>query len=74
MDNTVIMQEVLNIMRRKKGAKGYMMIKVNFEKKYDLLLWSFIRDTLKHMNLPILLINVYYGLYYNSRVASLMKW
>lgn len=56
-DNIVIMQEVLHTMRRKKGAKGYMAIKIDFEKAYDRLRWSFIRDTLLQMNLPLLLIN-----------------
>lgn len=44
-DNIVIMQEVLNTMRRKQGGKGYMAIKIDFEKAYDRLRWSFIRDT-----------------------------
>lgn len=38
--------------------KGYMVIKIDFEKAYDRLRWSFMRDTLVQMNLPILLINV----------------
>lgn len=33
-DNVVIMQEVLHIMRTKKGGKGYMAIKIDFEKAY----------------------------------------
>ena len=57
-DNIVIMQEVLHTMRRKQGGKGYMAIKIDFEKAYDRLRWSFIRDTLLQMNLPLLLINV----------------
>lgn len=52
------MQEVLHTMRRKQGEKGYMAIKIDFEKAYDPLRWSFIRDTLQQMNLPLLLINV----------------
>lgn len=31
-----------------------MAIKIDFEKAYDRLRWSFIRDTLQLMNLPIL--------------------
>lgn len=57
-DNIVIMQEVLHTMRRKQGGKGYMAIKIDFEKAYDRLRWSFIRDTLLQMNLPLLMINV----------------
>lgn len=35
-----------------------MAIKVDFEKAYDRLKWSFIRETLAQMNLPILLIDI----------------
>lgn len=37
VDNIVFMQEVLHTMRRKQGAKGYMAIKIDFEKAYDRL-------------------------------------
>lgn len=57
-DNVVIVQEVLHTMQRKQGVKGFMALKIDFEKAYDRLRWSFIRDTLLQMNLPILLIEV----------------
>lgn len=45
-------------MKRKQGVKGFMAIKIDFEKAYDRLKWSFIRDTLTDMNFPILMIDV----------------
>ena len=57
-DNIVIVQEVLHTMRRKKSGKQYMTIKIDFEKAYDRLKWSFIRDTLVEMNFPLRLIEV----------------
>lgn len=57
-DNIVIFQEVLHTMRKKQGATGYMAIKIDFEKAYDRLRWSFIRDTMLQMNLPLLLVNI----------------
>lgn len=45
-DNIIIAQEVIHSMRSKKGAQGWMMIKVDLEKAYDRLEWSFIRETL----------------------------
>lgn len=57
-DNIVIMQEVLHTMKKKQGTKGYMAIKIDFEKAYDRLRWAFIRDTLLQMQIPYLLVNV----------------
>lgn len=55
-DNIIIVQEVLHTMRRKQSGKGLMAIKIDFEKAYDRLKWSFIRDTLVEMNFPLRLI------------------
>ena len=44
-DNRIIYQEVLHSMRKKKGGKGTMLIKIDLEKAYDRLSWPFIRDT-----------------------------
>lgn len=57
-DNIVIVQEVIHTMHRKQGSKGFMAIKIDFEKAYDRLKWHFIRDTLLHMNISILLIDI----------------
>ena len=45
-------------MKKKQCVKGFMALKIDFEKAYDRLKWSFIRDTLLQMNLPYLLIEV----------------
>ncbi|KAL2899374.1 hypothetical protein RDABS01_024456 [Bienertia sinuspersici] len=58
IDNIVIVQEVIHTMRRKQGSKGFMAIKIDFEKAYDRLKWDFIRDTLHEMNFPLLMVNV----------------
>lgn len=57
-DNIVIVQEVIHTMRRKQGGKGYMTLKIDFEKAYDRLKWDFIRNTLYEMNFPIRMIEV----------------
>lgn len=51
-DNVVIVQETLHTMRRKKGCMGTMIIKLDLDKAYDRLKWSFIRDALVYMQLP----------------------
>ena len=45
-DNVILMQEAIHSMRRKKGATGWMAIKLDLEKAYDRLRWDFIHDTL----------------------------
>lgn len=53
IDNIVITQKVIHSMRRKSGKTGFMAIKVDLEKAYDRLNWSFIFDTLKQTGLPL---------------------
>lgn len=46
VDNVVIAQELLYTMDRMKGKEGYMAVKVDLEKAYDRLEWSFIHKVL----------------------------
>jgi hypothetical protein len=39
-------------MRKMKGRKGMMVVKVDLEKAYDRLQWDFISDTLSEVKLP----------------------
>ena len=57
-DNVIIVQEMLHSMRHKQGRRGSMMIKIDFEKAYDRLRWSFIRDTLLELRLPQTMVDV----------------
>ncbi|XP_065632987.1 uncharacterized protein LOC112028379 [Quercus suber] len=52
VDNAIIVQEIVHSMSRRKGRIGLMAIKINLEKEYDHLEWSFIRDMLKLFNFP----------------------
>lgn len=51
-DNAIIVQELIHSISRTKGRQGYMAIKIDLEKAYDKLEWSFIRERLSHINLP----------------------
>ena len=57
-DNVIIVQEMLHSMRGKQGNRGSMMVKIDFEKAYDRLKWSFIRDTLLEICLPQTMVDV----------------
>lgn len=54
-DNIIIAQEVIHSMRLSKQKKGFVAIKVDMEKAYDCLDWSFIQDTLVQIGLGQLL-------------------
>lgn len=58
IDNVVITQELFYTLDRKKGKEGYMAIKVDLEKTYDRLEWSFIHKVLQAFKFPQNLIRV----------------
>ena len=43
-DNAILVQELIHTVSRKKGKVGYMAIKIDLEKAYDKLEWSFSRE------------------------------
>ena len=52
VDNTIIAQELIHTIGRTKGKRGYMAIKIDLEKAYDKIEWSFIREMLINFNFP----------------------
>ena len=52
-DNIIIVQELIHTIGRAKGRKGYMTIKIDLEKAYDRIEWSFIREMLLKFNFPM---------------------
>ncbi|KAG7559018.1 Reverse transcriptase zinc-binding domain [Arabidopsis thaliana x Arabidopsis arenosa] len=56
-DNIVIVQEAVHSMRRKKGRKGWMLLKLDLEKAYDRIRWDFLEDTLRAAGLSATWIN-----------------
>ncbi|XP_039036083.1 uncharacterized protein LOC120172771 [Hibiscus syriacus] len=51
-DNIILAQEVIHSMSGKTGKKSWMAIKVDLEKEYDRLEWSFIEETFTEAGLP----------------------
>lgn len=57
-DNAIIVQEIVHTIGRMKGSRGAMAIKVDLEKAYDRIEWSFIREMLINFNVPQKLIEL----------------
>ncbi|PNY14872.1 ribonuclease H, partial [Trifolium pratense] len=51
-DNAIVLQEVLHVMRKSKKKNGDMVFKLDLEKAYDRVNWTFLRDTLTKFNFP----------------------
>ena len=58
IDNVLIAQELFFALDREKGKKGYIAIKVDLEKAYDWLEWSFIYKVLQAYHFPQNIIKV----------------
>ena len=52
VDNVIITQELLYMMDRMKGREGYIAFKVDLEKAYDRLEWSFVHNVLQAFHFP----------------------
>ena len=52
VDNAIIVQEIIHSLSKKRGNVGYMALKIDLEKAYDKLEWSFIRDMMIRANFP----------------------
>ena len=57
-DNIIIVQEIIHTMVRKSRPKGHVALKLDLEKAYDHLEWSFIKETLEFFQIPHKLINL----------------
>lgn len=50
VDNAIIVQELIHTMWKAKGNVGYMALKIDLEKVYDKLEWSFIKGMISRYN------------------------
>ena len=70
-DNVIIAQELIYSLKNKKGKDGFMVVKIDLEKAYDRLEWSFIKMVLEHFNFPRNIINLIMS-YVTTTSASIL--
>lgn len=58
VDNIITAQEAIHSMGSMKGVRGWMAIKIDLTKAYDMISWSFIEETLSDAKIPPLLSQV----------------
>ena len=51
-DNVIVAQEKIHSIKRMKGKKGGMAIKVDLEKAYDRIIWPFLKMVLEDLGFP----------------------
>ena len=73
IDNVLLAQELFYALDRKKGKEGYMAIKVDMEKAYDILEWSFVYKVLQAFHFPSNLIKVIMSCVTSTRISILFN-
>ena len=58
LDNVIIVQELIYSLKSRRGKDRYMVIKIDLEKAYDRLEWSFVNMVLDHFGFPQEMINL----------------
>ena len=66
-DNISIVQEVIRTLISRRGRTGYVALKLDLEKAYDRLEWSFIRETLEYFQVPLNLITLIMNMISSTR-------
>ena len=58
MDSYIITQEILHVIQKKRGNTNLMAAKIDLDKAYDKLDWSFIKFTLCFYHFPELVVDL----------------
>ena len=72
-DNVIIVQELIYSLKSRRGKDGYMVIKIDLEKAYDRLEWSFVKIVLDHFGFPQEIINLIMSCISTSTIALLFN-
>jgi hypothetical protein len=70
-ENIILAQETLHYLHTRKGKKGYMIVKVDLEKAYDRVSWTFLRNILDIIGLSEKLANLLMYCIQSSKLSVL---
>lgn len=73
IDNAMIIQEIIRHFQNKKRRLGNLIMKLDLEKAFDKLEWSFIHHTLNYFNFPKNIINLIMSCICTSLVTVLVN-
>jgi hypothetical protein len=73
VDNVIIAHELIHSLHKKKGRKGYFILKIDLEKAYDRLEWSFIHKVLLYFNFPTKLVDLILKCVSSSSISILFN-
>jgi hypothetical protein len=73
VDNVIIAQELIHSMSKKRGASSQFAVKIDLEKAYDRLEWSFIREVLLFFKFPLHLVNLILDCVSSSSISILFN-
>ncbi|GLT95486.1 hypothetical protein SLE2022_131660 [Rubroshorea leprosula] len=73
MDNVIILQELVYSFAKKSGKSGDMICKLDLEKAYDRLEWSFIREALIFFRFPMEIIDLIMSMVSSSSISVLVN-
>lgn len=72
LDNVIVCRELVHTLRYTKSKRGGMILKIDLEKAYDMMEWSFVEDNLKDAVLPPIMIEVIMKMMQKS--SSCLLW
>ncbi|GLT63047.1 hypothetical protein SLA2020_356410 [Shorea laevis] len=72
-DNVLVLQELVYSFKKKTGRGGDMICKLDLEKAYDRLEWSFIREALLFFKFPMEIINLIMSMVCSSSISVLVN-
>lgn len=70
--NTIISKKVIHLMRNKVGKRGMMATKIDLEKAFDHMSWSFIHESLLVVGFPDSLVHMI--MTYISSASMRLLW